>query len=327
MALRSPASKRVTRRSRTVLLGPQRLQPTIGRVADDLGLTGTVAVVTAGWEERENEDGELTEALGRETINLALLERTKAALAEDRELLEAFEERTNRLRALSELYRLRLDHALDAARELFARQPSKSDPVVLLPERADAVATLAALDRHHLERVREMKAEWTAHWKPAEREAVARRREELAADLAGCSALAIAGGHVRVLLWTLELFDPLADIGRRPVLAWSAGAMALTDRVVLFHDNPPQGRGNPEVLAPGLGRCKGLVLLPHARHRLKLDDPVRVALLARRFAPAPCIALDEDSLVRRSKAGWSGEGAARRLEPGGQVTTLAEVDA
>ena len=49
-------------------------------------------------------------------------------------------------------------------------------------------------------------------------------------------ALAIAGGHVGVLLRCLKLFgvSPPAEL---PVVAWSAGAMALTDRVVLYNDH------------------------------------------------------------------------------------------
>ena len=41
-----------------VLLGPQRLRPTLSGVAGSLGIAGTVAVVTAGWQEREGEDEE-----------------------------------------------------------------------------------------------------------------------------------------------------------------------------------------------------------------------------------------------------------------------------
>jgi len=34
---------------------------------------------------------------------------------------------------------------------------------------------------------------------------------------------------------------------RSPVIAWSAGAMALSDRFVLFHYRAPLGPGHPEV--------------------------------------------------------------------------------
>jgi hypothetical protein len=59
-----------------------------------------------------------------------------------------------------------------------------------------------------------------------------------------------------------------------PVFAWSAGAMAVTDRVVLFHDSPPAGPpATPRSSAHGLGLFPGVVALPHARRRLRLEGP------------------------------------------------------
>jgi hypothetical protein len=74
--------------------------------------------------------------------------------------------------------------------------------------------------------------------------------------------------------------------------------MALTERILLFHDTPPQGRRNPELFGPGLGLVKGRVLLPDARTRLDSSDRVRMQLLARRFAPAACVTLDSGATLR-----------------------------
>jgi hypothetical protein len=103
--------------------------------------------------------------------------------------------------------------------------------------------------------------------------------------------------------------------------------MALTDLVVGFHDRPPQGAGHAEVLDVGLGRCPGLVLLPHARRRLDLDDAHRVAILARRLAPAACLALDEGTWLHSDGDGWASPSSVRRLEPDGSIQTLAAVGA
>ena len=62
--------------------------------------------------------------------------------------------------------------------------------------------------------------------------------------------------------------------------------MALGQRVVLFHDSPPQGFGNAEVWGPGLGLYTGVLVFPHAQRRLALEDAGRVAILARRFQPS-----------------------------------------
>jgi hypothetical protein len=102
--------------------------------------------------------------------------------------------------------------------------------------------------------------------------------------------LVVAGGHVGVLLHVLRLFavsvPPL-------VIAWSAGAMALTERVLLFHDRAAHGPSHAEFLDAGLGWLRGCVLLPHARRRLRTDDPLRMAELAVRAAPACCVVLDD----------------------------------
>jgi peptidase E len=59
--------------------------------------------------------------------------------------------------------------------------------------------------------------------------------------LAASHAVLIAGGHIAVLLNRLRLFDLSAVLRERPVFGWSAGAMVLTSRIVLFHDSPPRG--------------------------------------------------------------------------------------
>jgi hypothetical protein len=77
------------------------------------------------------------------------------------------------------------------------------------------------------------------------------------------------------------------------VVAWSAGAMALTSRVVLFHDRAVQGTAQTEVYDEGLDVLPDLVLLPHARRRLRTEDLTRMSTLAQRFAPATCLVLDD----------------------------------
>jgi hypothetical protein len=88
-------------------------------------------------------------------------------------------------------------------------------------------------------------------------------------------------------------------------MAWSAGAMVVSDRIVLFHDSPPQGRGNAEVFGAGLGLFPGVVVLPHARRRLMFHNHDRTSVFARRFAGATCIALDERCWVKFEGARWT----------------------
>jgi hypothetical protein len=98
--------------------------------------------------------------------------------------------------------------------------------------------------------------------------------------------------------------------------------MAAGERVLLFHDTPPWGAGSAETLDVGLGLYRGLVPFPDARHRLRLDDPARVALLARRLDPALCIPLDPGDAVIRDDGRWLPAPHGRRLTPEGLVTEL-----
>lgn len=272
-----------------VLLGPQRLRPTLVAAVDRAGVTGRVAAVTAGWQDREDEIDELSAHLKRPVINLGLYRRSEDVLARDPELCLAFGDLLDRRRKVQELYRTRLVHAKAAVRELLA-SPHERD--VVDPAVDEALAALRSLDAEHRQRMRRLDEAFDAEWGLASRPVVTEHRGEVAAILSGCEALAIAGGHVQVLLDRLRLFGVAAASGEMPVFAWSAGAMAVCDPVVLFHDSPPQGAGEAEVLDAGLGLARGVVALPDARRRLRLADPQRVALLARRFAPARPIALD-----------------------------------
>jgi hypothetical protein len=98
--------------------------------------------------------------------------------------------------------------------------------------------------------------------------------------------------------------------------------MALTDRIVLFHDRAPQGPGHPELYGPGLGVLSGVVPLPHARARLLLDDVPRMTVLARRFAPARCILLEKGTRVDTDSDGGACPPGTRVLAEDGRVTSL-----
>ena len=155
----------------------------------------------------------------------------------------------------------------------------------------------------HAERLETVHRAWDDQVRLAARPSIARHRAEVAELMAGVSVLAVAGGHVVVVLNRLRLFDVVGQWGDRPLIAWSAGAMALARRVFVYHDNPPQGPANTEVLENGLGRYRSVQPFPHAKRRLRLDDPVRTSVLARRVAPAEAVPLDEGEWVRWTATG------------------------
>jgi hypothetical protein len=123
----------------------------------------------------------------------------------------------------------------------------------------------------------------------------------------------------------MRLFGVAPRLADRWVVAWSGGAMALGERVVLFHDSPPQGAGHAELLDAGLGLYRHVIPFPNARRRLRLDDPSRVGLLAERLAPHACVTLDDGArLDWRSERGWRAWPAVRRLQPDGRLGPLED---
>jgi hypothetical protein len=299
-----------------VFLGPQRFRPTVVDVLRGLGVEGPLATVTAGWQEREQEIDELADHVSRELVNLRVYERSEEVLAADTDLAAALRGKHERLKRLQSLYRMRLKRELQAAREVMARDAREE---FVLEHRQAAIRSVRTLDRQHLTRVRRLHSEFDREWSPATRPAVVERREAILEQLERVSAVAIAGGHVAILVNRLRLFGFTELLRGRPVVAWSAGAMALTQRVVLFHDSPPQGAGNAEVLDAGIGLVNGIVALPHARKRLALADPVRVALMARRFRPDRAALLDPGAELQWDGAKWLPVVGARVLQPGGAV--------
>lgn len=304
---------------RVTLLGPQRNAITVTGELERIALPGKIAAITAGWQEREAEDDELQEAIGRRAVNLRLHHRVDRVFAEDSELFSAHRKRQDLLRRLQDLYRVRLDAYLSAAQVLFHMEGPGTE--LFEPERAACVDVLRSLDDHHLQRILAIHKQFDEEMQPWERPVMRRERDELRALLADCSMIAIAGGHVATLLGRLRLVGLQSLMGERPIIAWSAGAMVLTDRVVLFHDKPPEGPGNAEVMDAGLGFAPGLVALPHASKRLRLEDTPRMSLFARRFSPALCLVLDPYSRARWDGQAWHLHDGTWCLDDGGRLAS------
>ena len=269
---------------KATILGPQR-RPTLAAVARDLDPARPVATVTAGWQDREPDDAELDTLLDGRSVNLQLHARWQDVLARDPDYAAAEREYRAARREQRELYLITLDGVLRALHEV-ARHGGDAVPAAL----ADAEHVVRLVDERHLARIAESRASFEAATRPAERDLVARHRADVAEVVTAASALVVAGGHVGDLLHVLRLFAvPTPAV----VVAWSAGAMALTERVLLFHDRTPNDPSHAEFLDCGLGWLRGCVLLPHARRRLHTEDPRRMAELAFRAAPARCVILDD----------------------------------
>lgn len=298
------------------LLGPQR-RPDLNAVVQSLDLDGPIATITAGWGDRESDDGELNEILDGRGTNLLLHRRWRDVQDRDPDFAAADRRRRELLDEVHEIYLVRLDHALRAITEIQRRAGNDAlrDEAI-----ADAVEAVRALDAHHLDEVSDIDGEFYDTWPPHDRPVIAENRAQAEEVLNAASALVITGGHVGVLSAALHLFNVAANL-RVPVIAWSAGAMALTERIVLFHDRAPQGPANAEVYGSGLSLIRNLVPLPHARARLQLDNTQRMAVFARRFAPAQCVLLEAGTRIDTDADGNCPPGT-RILGLDGRVTSV-----
>jgi hypothetical protein len=219
---------------------------------------------------------------------------------------------------MQDLYRLQLEHARGAVRDVWSYG---ADPAIARAARRSALGLMRRLDREHALAIARVHEEFDCEQRPGSRAPIAQHREQLAALIRSAAAVLIAGGHVAVLINRLRLHR-LADlIADKPVIAWSAGAMAAAGRIVLFHDQPPQGAGVAELFEQGLGLVAGVLPLPDAQTRLHLHDDAHVSILARRFAPAHCLTLDHGSVLSFSDGRLLSSANSWRLTRDG---TLAE---
>ncbi len=310
---------------RTILLGPQRFMTTAGTALRSLGVDGPVATINAGWEEREDVVDELETVLGRDTRHLRLYHRTLDVLAKDEVFAAAALEFRDHHDELLSLYRLRVQNALDGA---YAVQRRAGDEVGDLDGSAaygavdDAIEGVRHVDAWYAGQLKLLYADLDATAPIDSSGVIGWHRGELAATLGDCAALVLTGGHVGTLLRALRLFA-ITVPAHLPVVAWSAGAMALTEKVVLFNDFGPDGASEVEVYDRGLGRVSGVVVLPHARRRLRLDDRERCAMMARRFTDQHCVLLDDGTALELTADGGLPLGA-RILGIDGAVHEMRE---
>lgn len=271
------------------LLGPQRSTGAARAAVAELMPAHGIATINAGWQEREPDTAEFDDVLGGRMINVSLFARWQQLLASDPEYATAERRLTARLDAARTLYRARLAHAMAALVDVAGHdvEPDLTGGAV-----ADCIRTLRALDEYQWQRVAAIRHDFYAEVRLGDRDSVLGHRYAIGEATKDCAGWVVAGGHVAVLLHLLHIFGLVALI-RPPVIAWSAGAMALSERVMLFHDHLVDGPSVPELYAEGLGLYAGVLPLPHAKRRLHLDDHQRMRWMADRFAPRTLVKLPD----------------------------------
>jgi len=109
------------------------------------------------------------------------------------------------------------------------------------------------------------------------------------------------GGRLDLLLDALRLFrlrDALAEALRRgaQIVAMSAGAMVLCERVIIY-DDMATTRRDFQLYDRGLSLVRDVQLFPHCTERIQTEDPDNLAYLARRFRHHACVGLNQRSFL------------------------------
>lgn len=313
---------------RIFVLGPQHPVHNLPAALDHAGVQGPVAVVSAGWRHDEAQLEPLARAIRRPLVHLPLYRWFDEVSAELPELAEEWHQQQAQIRALKQAYATQLRGVAFVLDELERR--STRSPTIQAEEIAFARQGIRALDQRVLTRLEEVRADFPRCARPWDLPAVAALHEQARHKLSKCQALLISGGHVAVLLNRMRFFG-LDDLAREhherggDIFAWSGGAMVLTERIMLFYDDPPDGAGNPEVLDRGLGLVSGCAFFPHASERLRLHDLDRVHRLVSRLQPLRCLTLDNGAWLEVQGALFVGHGeadAALELWADGSVQPL-----
>ncbi len=305
---------------RVTLLGPLNDAIDLAAEIEAFGVDGPVALITAGWEEGERNDAELDRRLGGGTRNLGLYGRRLDVLSSNSEYADAERLLRTQLDELREQYQRRLPAALDGVdvvRRRFADAPGGAGEQL-----TPAIDAVRALDEAHAAAISAAYERFYAAHPPHDREMIRSHREEVASIVADCAAIAIAGGHVGVLNDCLHLCNLASLIDAQPLLAWSSGCMAISERIVVIDDDDPAARP-AELFDIGIGVARGLVALP-VSNRLHNHDTHGRALLAARFAPSVCVVLDPGDRLELSSGLPADLSAVGIVAPDGRLVRGAE---
>lgn len=282
-----------------------------------LGTATGVLAITAGRQEYEAEPG--AEGIPPGAQDLHLYSRTEALFDAHPDLRAAHERLQGWVREAERYHRLRLDSAMRAADSLWRET---SDSATLREHRAQTIRQLRTLDRQHLRQIASVRERFQRSLNLELVNLIAVSRAEMVREIRGATTLVIAGGHVTVLLNRLLLFDLARELASSRVIAWGAGAMACTERVLLFDDRGPLGPRIPEFLGNGLRIGRGAVILPGARQRMMLSDKARIGILCRRLSPASGLIIDSDGYVRFRGGKLVAHQGVHRLTATGRVSRL-----
>jgi len=283
------------------ILGPQGPQENLVSLINQLINAGTlsknpspIAVVSTGWRHDEDSIDALVEAL---PINLSLLPLYgwfDLLGNKEPDLSQMHADRQKKIKQHKEFYREQLHFHMNLWKKYNIRRQANA---AFKTEEDTAFKNLKRCDDEMLASLENIRTSYPKLQQAWLHPSAKQYHEKIKEELNRAQALLITGGHAAVLRNRFIFFGMhrlLKDflLSGKPIIAWSAGAMVLTDKIVLYYDNPPQGEGHAEILDYGIGLLPRMIFFPHAHERLNLDSSSRIKQLAKRFDPYLCIGLE-----------------------------------
>lgn len=294
-----------------------------------------VLLVTAAWGDGEHDEAHVKRALNaiglpsrfeggfdRALGNLSLLHEVRGLSRTAPRLLAAWHEERRIAETARSFYLEHNAHLIQLFRRTLAAA-KREDPGLTVAHLADqkghygtgsrllrhvlsrelqqALDTLEANDDHLVELLDEIEQRvfdaaglaYDPAWRAAQ--------ERLERRILGANSIILFGGHLDLLLDALRFFrlrDALAEALRRgtQIVAMSAGAMVLCERVIVYNDLAATRR-DFQLYDRGLALVRDIQLFPHCTERIQTDDPDNLAYLARRFRHHVCVGLNQRSFL------------------------------
>ena len=168
-------------------------------------------------------------------------------------------------------------------------------------ELRQALATLEANDDHLVDLLSEIEQRGFDAEGLAYDEAWRAGQARLEQRILAANTIVLFGGRLDLLLDALRLFrlrDALAEALRRgtQIVAMSAGAMVLCERVIIY-DDMAATRRDFQLYDRGLSLVRDIQMFPHCTERIQTEDPDNLAYLARRFRHHSCVGLNQRSFM------------------------------
>lgn len=294
-----------------------------------------VLLVTAAWGDGEHDEGHVKRALNaiglqsrfergfdRALVNLSLLHEVRGLSRSAPRVLAAWHEERRIAETARSFYLEHNAHLIQLFRRTLAAG-KREDPhltvarlaadrshhgaggrlirYTLSRELRHALDTLEANDDHLVDLLDEIEQRvfdaagvaYDPAWRAAQ--------ERLERRILEANTIILFGGHLDLLLDALRFFrlrDVLGEALRRgaQIVAMSAGAMVLCERVIIYDDFSSKRR-DFQLYDRGLALVRDIQLFPHCMERIQTDDADNLAYLARRFRHHACVGLNQRSFL------------------------------